>query len=202
MSHYETLGVARDASPDEVKQAFRRRSSQAHPDKGGTDAEMAAINRAYECLGDPERRAAYDRSGTDAKPIPVEEEARQALVQLFSGAIEHSTWDMIADVSQMLGLHAEQLRKAQNAARQRRERLVKRTGKVRVKHGENLVQMLIDGQIAQLDAQILHMDRGLEVNRVAGVMLKAYEQDDEGQRDQQMTAFASFINQAGAWTSR
>lgn len=58
--HYATLGVARTASQDEIKKAFRRLASQHHPDKGGDTARFQAIQAAYDVLGNPEKRAAYD----------------------------------------------------------------------------------------------------------------------------------------------
>lgn len=64
--YYEVLGVSRNASNDELKQAFRRLARQYHPDVNDSpDAEerFKEINEAYAVLSDPERRAAYDRFG-------------------------------------------------------------------------------------------------------------------------------------------
>jgi len=58
--HYATLGVAKNASQDEIKRAFRKLASQHHPDKGGDTAKFQAIQSAYDTLGNPEKRAAYD----------------------------------------------------------------------------------------------------------------------------------------------
>ena len=61
---YETLGVSRTASQDEVKRAFRQLAREHHPDVN-QDPHAAErfkeINAAYQVLGDPERRARYDR---------------------------------------------------------------------------------------------------------------------------------------------
>lgn len=60
---YQVLGVARDASTDEIRQAFRRLAKKYHPDvsrEADATARMAEINEAYATLSDPERRAAYD----------------------------------------------------------------------------------------------------------------------------------------------
>lgn len=63
--YYETLGVARDASGDEIKKAFRRLARETHPDANpsdpATEERFRAIAEAYEVLSDPQRRAAYDR---------------------------------------------------------------------------------------------------------------------------------------------
>lgn len=58
--YYNTLGVARDASPEDIKRAFRKLASQHHPDKGGDTKKFQEIQAAYETLSDPQKRAAYD----------------------------------------------------------------------------------------------------------------------------------------------
>ncbi|RME82283.1 MAG: molecular chaperone DnaJ [Caldilineae bacterium] len=64
--YYEILGVGRNASPDEIKRAYRRLVKQYHPDiyKGAdADERIKEINEAYEVLSNPEKRNAYDRFG-------------------------------------------------------------------------------------------------------------------------------------------
>lgn len=66
--YYTKLGVSRDASPEEIKKAFRQLALKYHPDRnqGNKEAEekFKEINEAYSCLSDPERRSHYDRFGT------------------------------------------------------------------------------------------------------------------------------------------
>jgi molecular chaperone DnaJ len=62
VSHYELLGVPSDATPDEIRSAYRRAARRHHPDAdGGDDRAMAAVNEAWHTLGDPGRRLDYDR---------------------------------------------------------------------------------------------------------------------------------------------
>ena len=68
--YYETLGVARDASPDDVKRAYRRLARKYHPDvskEANAESRFKEVGEAYEVLKDPEKRAAYDRFGKDWK---------------------------------------------------------------------------------------------------------------------------------------
>lgn len=65
--YYEMLGVGRSADDKELKNAFRKLAMQFHPDRNAGDEtceqRFKEINEAYECLKDPQKRAAYDRFG-------------------------------------------------------------------------------------------------------------------------------------------
>jgi curved DNA-binding protein len=60
MTHYETLGVAKDATADDIKKAYRKLASQHHPDKGGDKTKFQEIQVAYDTLSDINKRQQYD----------------------------------------------------------------------------------------------------------------------------------------------
>ncbi|WP_295443177.1 DnaJ C-terminal domain-containing protein [uncultured Thiodictyon sp.] len=77
--YYKTLGLARDATPDDIKRAYRKLARKFHPDvskEPNAEARFKEINEAQEVLKDPEKRAAYDalgnnwRAGQDFRPPP------------------------------------------------------------------------------------------------------------------------------------
>jgi curved DNA-binding protein CbpA len=86
--HYAVLGVQRRASPDEIRAAYRRAARASHPDLNPEDASaierFKRIQLAYEVLGDPARRAAYDtpaRRTAPARPATTADEEPVSLAR-------------------------------------------------------------------------------------------------------------------------
>jgi hypothetical protein len=59
-NYYEILGASRSASRREIESLYKRLAHQRHPDRGGTEEEMKALNEAYRVLHDDNARRAYD----------------------------------------------------------------------------------------------------------------------------------------------
>jgi curved DNA-binding protein CbpA len=72
---YQLLGVSREASREEIVQTWRRRARDEHPDARPADADapgrFRALAEAWRVLGDPGRRAAYDRTLTRGRPPAI-----------------------------------------------------------------------------------------------------------------------------------
>src|SRR3954454_22552272 len=68
--YYEVLGVARDATPEAIKKAYRGMARKYHPDVNPGDkaaeGKFKEVQQAYDILSEPEKRALYDRYGTAA----------------------------------------------------------------------------------------------------------------------------------------
>jgi len=77
--YYETLGVPRDASQQDIKAAFRKLAAKHHPDRNPDDPtaedRFKEVNEAYTALSDPEKRKIYDQYGTTGNVPPFAQQA-------------------------------------------------------------------------------------------------------------------------------
>jgi hypothetical protein len=100
--HYRVLAVSRGASATEIKRRYRALMREAHPDAAGGGAEAnrraASINLAYEVLGDPQRRRAYDE-----RTLPRGASRRDAV---------YAHWAQQPDWEDIVAAHAPPRRKA------------------------------------------------------------------------------------------
>jgi curved DNA-binding protein len=60
MDYYSILGVNRNATPEQIKAAYRKLAMKHHPDRGGDHTTFAQINSAYEVLSNSDKKSAYD----------------------------------------------------------------------------------------------------------------------------------------------
>jgi curved DNA-binding protein CbpA len=178
--HYEVLGVAKDATPEQIKQAWRKASSAAHPDREGGSAErMQAVNRAYEVLSDRERRKQYDEGGVDNDSMAIEEEGRMNLMELFdraatNEAIEH---DIVRHLTNVLHGRMAEFKSEISSAHKIVARLKKVRGRVKVKKdGElNMFHAIVDKKIKNVQGTIPQNERLHKVMEASLKILTGYE---------------------------
>ncbi len=176
---YDTLGVPRDAKPRDIKQAYRRRATAAHPDKGGSDEELQAINLAYETLSDPEKRARYDATGeVDAAAATMSRgEARflQALDEALHGmlgVLSESEIGILDTVKRRLSDNKTKVRHALEATERALRKIEKQLGRyelvedpvtLRPIEGENF----IESRLRAVQADLINGRTGLEADLAA-----------------------------------
>lgn len=160
MTHYETLGVPSDATPAQIKAAFRKLASQHHPDREGGDAQKsAAVNDAYAVLSDAERRARYDAGERDARPPTAEEQHELRVLMMLNAAMNDAldepmteTLGIVSTVRKALRTAAKNAKDGSAKAMADAARLERMKAKVQRKAaaGHDIVSELIDGRISKI----------------------------------------------------
>lgn len=173
-SHYEVLGVDKGAKPEEVKKAYRRKAERAHPDKGGSDEEMAEVNQAYEVLSNPERRQLYDSTGAD-RARPFDEEVRNVVLGAFADGLNKDAPDCLAHARDLIEKQRRQIEAARREAVNAQKKYAARREKISTKGDVNLFHLIIDRQLEQIAQSIGAMDREEEKFKAALELLKGYE---------------------------
>lgn len=105
MNLYEILKVARNASNEDIKKAYRKRAAETHSDVGGSDEEFRAVKEAYDVLSDEEKRSKYDETGTvDKESFTTDrDKAHQVITSLLLNAVEQGVDIDTTDLFTMIG---------------------------------------------------------------------------------------------------
>jgi DnaJ-class molecular chaperone len=84
---YDVLGLTKEASPEDIKKAYRKLAREHHPDKGGDPEKFKKVQEAYETLSDPQKRSNFDQFGTaEGNPAGFPPNMNDVFSQMFGGA--------------------------------------------------------------------------------------------------------------------
>jgi curved DNA-binding protein CbpA len=168
---YAVLGVARTATDEEIRAAYRVAASHAHPDReGGSTERMTDVNMAYKILSEPEMRAEFDRTGGTSQAPPLETKAREQIVGMLKLIIRASDpyQDMLEMVRTGLTGRIAGCRQARQKAYQDLSALRLRLTRLKGPP-ENFIETLLLQEIARGEEQMPVFDAD------ETVMVKAFE---------------------------
>jgi curved DNA-binding protein CbpA len=107
---YEALGVAADASTDDIRSAYRRKAKATHPDHGGDAAAFDEVTKAYDLLTDPQRRLTYDETGVFEEQAVDPDAAATALIRhLVDQLAEQIGDEVFEDIVTHMRRHLEEV---------------------------------------------------------------------------------------------
>ena len=182
--HYETLGVSRDASKEEIKKAHRKKVKAEHPDAGGDPEKFMLIQIAYEVLTDDERRERYDKGEPD--PPSIIQEAFTFVANMFKTLIDKSDESMICVdiVGRMVGIVAMEKDNVKKQVRtwEKRIKLYEQMTKRLTFKGNkrpNILTGLLNRELQGFRNAIKQAEKQIEMLTLATEIIKEYEFEPE-----------------------
>lgn len=176
---YEALGVPRDATPEQIRSAYRRKASANHSDRGGSDIEMAMINTARDVLSDPDRRARFDRTGQAGRPQDAEGKAREMIFGLLVTALEEAPDDalIIASLRVNLADIDTELKLKEIQARGRIRKIERHAKRFKRPERGDVMVDVIDKRLKLRRAELEKFERDRQAVAIALRILADYDDD-------------------------
>lgn len=179
---YEELGVARDASEKQIRQAYRRRAKKEHPDTGGSPEAFERLQLAHLVLTDQKRRADYDRTGECDEPAPDQSESDAlsliagAVMRVLDADFDPLACDLRAKMAERIGASMEHVRGQLEDVPRVKARAEKIIGRFKKRSpGEPIIDSMLRGFADQLGKTEAPMRESLRAHERALEILKDYD---------------------------
>ncbi len=186
--HYEMLGVKRDATDQQLKDAYRNKAKENHPDRHGGDEQLFKIlSNAYTVLMDPDRRKFYDDTGSEMKTSEFERKAGALLQQLFQLIVSQNGiekiihLDIIMMINQQIDKGMTELKKKIDKAKKSRAMIREILKRIKHKDKKNPISLMLKHEAKKHSESITQTHQEMEVGRRSRKMLKEYGFDFEDQ---------------------
>lgn len=166
LDYYAILGVPRDADAAAIKSAWRAKARKHHPDRKGGSAEMmSAIQAAYNCLKDPQKRAAYD-AGNEHSALEIEHEAHEVFRQYLDQCIAHDVINVVVEIRRCLSNDMRNFELSLKDARAKRVKINRWKGRLVRRDGEpNIAEERIEHKALEVTEKIASLMQSVEVNK-------------------------------------
>ena len=192
MNLYELLGVSRDATPAQIKAAYRKKAKECHPDTGGDAKAFHDLQAAFNTLSNAGSRAIYDETGQADADGREDREALNHISQKLAGVLlndeDYLSLDIVAIIGEALNQEITGLERKLRVFATGHARLGRMQGKFRLRdgEGENQFDRMLEGHDRYLLATMQEMRKDIAVRKRAVNILRGYDFDREANAFEQM----------------
>jgi DnaJ-class molecular chaperone len=176
---YNTLGVDENATAKEIKDAFKQKAKDNHPDKGGDEEKMKEYNHAYAVLINPDKRKKYDETGDERAENSFESRFLSIVSAIFIQLIEKNSIqnvkvkDLIKEFKLQVNGTIKQLDNMLNDLDDRRDKYIESLNRVSSKKS-NAITTILQGQIDAITQQQEGMKQEQEFLKLCLVEIEDY----------------------------
>jgi len=183
---YDTLGVEKDVTVEEIKKAYKEKAMETHPDRGGNTEVFDRVHKAYLTLSQPHSRKRYDETGQVDDNYFVSEEDRirklavERVIQLFGdviltyGKTGGDVFTMMSEKAYENQVKAETTIRGHTKAQEMLGKYRKRV-KRKKKKGVNFIKAWFDQQERDLKHQIAITKEDIDIWKKTQSLIKEYE---------------------------
>lgn len=184
MNPYEVLGVARNASDEEIKNKYRTLARVHHPDKGGDKELFIRIKDAYDVLSDPYKRQTFDESGYTFPEQLLQNEVKELFKKMLSVILDNpkdSPLNLVLALRTETNKAIEQAKKDLNNVKDaiKKFRTVNRRLKLKKDGGDDILLLLLVERIRVLEENRQNAYRRTVVCSMMETILNDYQYGDE-----------------------
>ena len=155
---YQSLDLDRNAPPEAIRAAYRKKAREHHPDKGGEVAKFQEIQMAYDVLSDAGRRAQYDKTGETGQGPSLESQALSYLSAMLTQFLDVMNLDVIHEsLVEHLRLAIKRDIQNQEAEKAKLQKTIDRRKEAIKRLPEGPVAALLAGDISQREQALGQM---------------------------------------------
>ena len=160
---YDTLGVNKGSSKEDIKKAYRKKANEHHPDKGGDSEKMTEITKAYSILGDDKKRSRYDSTG-ETEAAPFDRKFQEFIQKFLMPLVETTNVDSTDIIAKLVEIAKANI----SGTKAHKSELNKKLKKLNVvimrleSKGEDRIGVIVNGNIDVLKREIATVEEHLE----------------------------------------
>lgn len=165
---YDILNITPEATPEQIKKAFRDLSLIHHPDSGGDSESFLSILKAYETLSDPERKSDYDKYGASKDQILI------IAMTIFKEIIKYNPVDISAELENSRIESMVQIDRAVNKLQKESDKLGDIIGRIKEAPAYDFIRESLEVEKSNIHLQVEQFEENKELTNSAYDLLKGY----------------------------
>lgn len=203
MTLYDDLGIPKNATIDQIKDAYREKAKAHHPDKGGSSEAFRRVSNAYAILSDEEKRKRYDNGESPESlndPTKGQEQMLNIVLGLFSTIIDGNFDHAHDNVFEIIRETIKHNQDVVIVEKKNCQKMIKNYNNVltRIKKTEmsTLFTILLEHKIKTCEASITKLDKDMELCTDALTLIKdcQYKTDRPSQMDEDYEFLLASVN--------